>query len=648
MLRALIVFTALAAVPALAEDPPRPPLKGTHLSRAQMPNPYAHIPAQCHVETAGGTQNACQYCHTDGLAGRRFGNNVPQRGASNVLGDLTADYAFAAINWPFTPNGSINPWENTLHPERLDAALAATGQDAAAWDMAAWVRQDNWTAARARRPGDPRQWDGARLDDPFRLFPALNPADLPAGDDGFVRSATPAGAFFDDGRGWITGWRSVNFTPYGIFTPLTGSVSGIYVRLPERFMRDAGGRFDLATYAANLDLLSQAVQDRLTDASPRTYAGGAADDPLLPGLYPIGTEFAHPLHYVDVAADGSKGAPSRYPGARAERVKEIRYMYKIRRFDPEYGGPQMKEESAPAYANSREGWIDNGAGWMLAGWIEDAGGALRPQTPSELVQCVGCHSGHMPQPETGGWPDFQSGVGVTVDSTWALPRRLPGADGWREMDSMGYRAPPEDDGIGTAGRSDPVNRKLGVGEFRHFLESVVGVSLYGDMPASVERWLAATIRADAGYSADWPRLPLDDAAAYQAAQAARATLLRELTARGGHLDARGNLQGALLYPPESHALEAARRYRKVVATQRHDFGKDVFPATPASFRYFRTDDGFAHQDGRAYRVGEVITDREIDGDRVSLTWGVGITPTGIDDSPDYEPLLDWLEGVDND
>ena len=181
-------------------------------------------------------------------------------------------------------------------------------------------------------------------------------------------------------------------------------------------------------------------------------------------------------------------------------------MYKIRRFDPEYGGPQMKEESAPAYANSREGWIDNGAGWMLAGWIEDAGGALRPQTPSELVQCVGCHSGHMPQPETGGWPYFQSGVGVTVDSTWALPRRLPGADGWREMDSMGYRAPPDDDGIGTAGRSDPVNRKLGVGEFRHFLESVVGVSLYGDMPASVETYLNRQITRANGYSADWPDL----------------------------------------------------------------------------------------------------------------------------------------------
>ncbi|MBD3787691.1 MAG: hypothetical protein IE922_12120 [Sphingomonadales bacterium] len=619
------------------------PLIGSYISRSQFPNPYAHIPAQCYIETAGGTQNPCQVCHTDGLAKRHFGNNAPQGGWSPYIGDLTASYAFAALDYPFRPNGSINPWENTLHPERLRAAVAEAGLDPAKWDMAAWVSQDNWSAAAARRPGDARVWDTGVKDDPFRLFPALSPADLPADADGFVRSDRAEGAFFHDGQGWITGWRSVNFVPHGIFTPLTGSVSGIYIRLPERFMKDAAGQFDIATYAANLDLVAAAVSDHLPADAPATYQGAAAEVPVQPGIYPIGTEFAHPLHYVDTEADGSEGAPGRFPGARADRVKEIRYMYKNRRFDPEYAGPEIKEESAPAYASRSEGWIDNGAGWILAGWIEDEGGALRVQTPSELVQCVGCHSGHEPQRETGGWETFQSGVGVTIDSTWALPRRLPGDAGWGENTAMGYRAPQDAEGIGRTSRPDPMNRAMAKGEFAHFLEHVVGVNLYGVMPASVEAFLAQQIRKDRGYSADWPALATDTAETYVATQRQRAALLKELTARGDHLDTDGNLAGALLYPPQSAALEAARRYRMVVSTQRYDFGKDVFAETPVTYRYFReAATAFPHQDGTPYRVGEIVIDRPIDEDRTSLTWGIGIAPTEITASPDYQPILDYL------
>lgn len=628
---------AVAAVIALTAGAP---LVGEHIDRTLFPNPYAHIPAQCYIETAGGLQNPCQFCHTDGLAKRRFGNNAPQGGASAFIGDLTAQYAFAALSYPFVPNGSINPWSNTLRPESLRAAIDGLGIKPESWDIDARLREDNWRPAYARRPGDPRVWDSGARGDPFRLFPGLDPADLPADSDGFVRSASSAHGIFADATGWITGWRAVNFVPYGIFTPLNGSVSGIYIRLPRKFMQTAAGAFDLATYAANLELVWKAVSDNLEPNDPKTYLGAAADTPIAPGLYPLGTEFAHPLHYVDLAADGSAGAPSPFPGARARRVKEIRYSYKIREFDPEYGAPSLKEESAPVYANRAEGWIDNGAGWVLAAWIEDAEGRLRPQRPSELAQCVGCHSGHMPQPETGGYPDFHSGVGVTVDSSWALPRKFPGPTGWREMDAMGYRRATEPGAVGRASRPDPLNRALGKGEFAHFLETVVGVSLYGDMPASVEAHLAALIRTDRGYPSDWPALDTATAEGYLARQKQRAALLRELTARGEHLDADGNLSGAFLYPTAEAAREAARRYGMVVATQRYDFGKDVFPRTPVSFRYFRTPEtGFAHQDGTSYAIGEVVTDRPIDEDRTSLTWGVGVAETGITDSPDYEPLL---------
>jgi len=629
----LAAALAVAASSGLAQAP----LIGEHIDRALFANPYAHIPAQCYIETAGGAQNACQFCHTDGLADRRFGNNAPQGGASAFIGDLTAEYAFAALGHPFVPNGSINPWSNTLRPETLRDKIAGLGLDPEGWDIDARLREDNWTPAFARRPGDPRAWDSAAAGDGFRFFPGLNPADLPAGDDGFVRSADGRGAIFEDATGAITGWRAVNFAPYGIFTPLTGSVSGIYIRLPQKFMRDASGAFDLATYAANLDLVWKAVSDNLGPDDPATHLGAAADAPVQPGLYPLGTEFAHPLHYVDLEADG---AADRFPGARAARVKEIRYSYKIRRFDPEYGAPSLKEEDAPVYVNRAEGWIDNGAGWLLAAWIEDADGALRPQTPSELTQCVGCHSGHMPQPETGGYADFQSGVGVTVDSSWALPRKFPGALGWREMDAMGYRPATEPGGVGRASRPDPVNRATGEGEFAHFLKTVVGVSLYGDMPASVEAYLADRIARDRAYAADWPALDTTSAEGYLAAQSLRAALLRAFTAKREHLDADGNLSGAFLYPTADAAREGARRYGMVVASQSFDFGKDVFAQTPVTYRYFRTPaTAFAHQDGRPYAIGEIVTDRPIDTDRTSLTWGVGVAETGVTDSPDYQPLL---------
>ncbi len=95
MRKVLALLLLAAAWPGYAEHQP---LSGATIDRLLFKNPYAHIPAHCHIETSAGTQNACQYCHSDGLARRRFGNNAPQAGGSKVLGDLQADYAFAALD----------------------------------------------------------------------------------------------------------------------------------------------------------------------------------------------------------------------------------------------------------------------------------------------------------------------------------------------------------------------------------------------------------------------------------------------------------------------------------------------------------------------------------------------------------------------
>ncbi|MGC8697256.1 MAG: hypothetical protein ACP5Q0_02180, partial [Halothiobacillus sp.] len=525
------------------------------------------------------------------------------------------------------------------------------------WDMQAYIRQNNWQAAFAKRAalGSIKAWD-AKVDSPYRLFPGLNPADLPADADGFVRTQQASAGFFKDERGYLTGWRAVNFMPYGIFTPLAGSVSGIYIRLPEPFMQAANGEFSTTTYAENLELVTANIQNRL-DASQTHYVGAASNIALVRGQYPLGTEFAHPLHYVDVQADGRNPALSPFPGTRAQRVKEIRWMRKQQPWYPDEFGQTLKEESAPVYASRTDGWIENGTGWIIGGFIEDARGDLRPQTPSELTQCVGCHSGNVRQSDVGQNPVYTSGTGNTIDSTWALPRKLNGAAGWGEMNYLGYRAKATAAANETPGEltlPEPMNRYAQQGEFRFFLDHVVGISLYGDMPASVDAHLAQKIRKAQGYSQDWPNLTAliatGNAAEIAAAQQQRLSLIREFTAKGDYLDAGRRIAAPLFLPTRENALNAARRYREVVTTQRFDFGKDVFAQTPVSYRYFRDKaDAYPHQNGLPYAAGDVITDRPINTTVGDFTYGIGIVPTLIEaEKPfsaggtfvsDYVPLL---------
>lgn len=624
-------------------------LRGEFVSPLIFSNPYPHIPAQCYIETSHGTQNACQFCHTNGVYDIQLGNNLPQAGGEERLGNLQLDYSFAPLNHKALLS-TVNRWENTLTPQKLLEAVTLLGQTPAQWDMRSYVRQDNWSAAFAQRPGSVKDWD-PKIDSAFRLFPALSPDDLPAQADGFVRSTTETRGFFHDGRGWNTGWRAINFMPYGIFTPMTGSVSGIYIRLPVAFMLTEGGTFSLETYQRNLDLVERAVQDRLTPGDGELYLGFAKTVPLLRGEYPVGTEFAHPLHYVDVAADGSNAAISRFPGTRAQRVKEVRYMYKWKELHHQDFRPGDKEESLPVYGNSAQGWVDNGVGWYLAGFIEDKDGALRPQNIEEMTQCIGCHSGVF-NSEAGN--SFTSGTGNTIDSTWAMPRKWAGDAGWGEMNYLGYQAKAgfsTDETPGRASMGDPLNRYANKGELRYFLDNVVGASLYGDMPPAIEHFLAATIQQARGYAQDWPSIDTSSPQAFKTSQNLRQSLMRGMTARNDYLDAEGKVQGALLYPPEQDALAGAARYRQVVVTQRYSKGKDVFPQTPVNYRYLRDEnDAFTHADGSAYAQGQIITDRSVDRESpVKDTYLVGDVPTLIDENktfaeggtynPGYVPLL---------
>jgi hypothetical protein len=286
--------------------------------------------------------------------------------------------------------------------------------------------------------------------------------------------------------------------------------------------------------------------------------------------------------------------------------------------------------------------VNNGVGWYLVGFIEDTTGALRPQTREEMTQCVGCHSGARPARE----PEFTSGVGNTVDSTWSFPRQLPNSQGWGEMNYLGYA---KDQGM--TGVPEPINREQNKGEYRLFLEHVVGANLYGEMPNAIEQFLNATIKQDRGYVANWPAIDTSTAERYQANQKLRQQLMREMTVKGDYKDAQGRIKAELFYPPKADALAGAARYRQVVVTQSFNKGKDVFPHTPHTFRALRPSiDPVRKVDDSIYAYGEIITERSIDkADPNSMTFRVGNQATEINPDlpfaqggnylPNYTPFL---------
>lgn len=602
-------------------------LVGDMRSPLTFRNPYAQIPAQCYIETAAGTQNACLFCHTNGVWAQGMGNNRPQAGAFADVGNLQREYSFMPYDTK-APLASINRWENTLFPEKLAAYVASLGIDTNTWDMQRYIRQDNWALAYAKRPKHDTNWDAGGTS-PFRLLPALDPNDLPAQADGFVRSQRAESGFFDDGKGYVTGWRAINFMPYGIFTPQSGSTSGIYIRLPEQFMQNEQGDFDITLYAANLDLLAKAIQDRLTNDDAKHYLGKATSIAVEKGVYPVGTEFAHPLHYVDVDADGSNSEISRFGGMRSQRVKEVRYMVKWDDYHPMAHRPTANGEGGAIYGSDRQGWVDNGVGWYLVGFIEDAQGNLRPQSREELTQCIGCHSGVR---ETE-FPAFTSGTGNTVDSTWSLPRQLPDGQGWQEMNYLGYAL-----GNATTGIAEPRNRALNQGEYALFLAHVVGANLYGEMPETVEQLLRQLIRPENNYAAYWPDIDVRSAESYAANQKLRQLLIREMIAKGDYADAHGRIKQALFYPTTLVAMKMATRYRQVVVTQSYDRGKDVFAKTPHTYRALRAvNDQVKRTDDRAYDFGSVISERSIEhGNPASIIYRAGNSNTEIKVELPYE------------
>lgn len=440
-----LVGMAVAAALALLPVPSR----GIDLADRTLYNPAAYIPSQCYTDTidaAEGVHNPCFTCH-----------QPSQRPNYINDGDLQLSYDFAE---PARENRWIN-----LFRDRTEAVAGISDET-----IQAYVRTDNYFGS-----------DGA-------ITLARTLADPPpawdADGDGRWGGYVPDCWFDFDAEGFDrrrdgtrTGWRAFAYYPFpGTFWPTNGSTDDVLIRLPAMFRADRTGTPDVTVYKVNLAIveavvrrrsvsLEQTVDERalgvdldkdgrlgrsarvVYDWAPlagrfMSYVGQAADAlargdvHLAGGLFPEGTEFLHTVRYIDVTEGGGI--------ALAPRMKELRYMRKRvwqSYADLEMGvlGEMLEQEAFPdrlaLFFGNVERGLSNGFGWMIQGFIEDAEGALRPQTFEETVFCLGCHGG----------------IGAVTDSVFSFPRRLgPDAHqaGWYHWNQKGL------DGLAEPQRSD--------------------------------------------------------------------------------------------------------------------------------------------------------------------------------------------------
>lgn len=458
----------------------------------KVENLEASVPPQCYTKTDG-VSNPCWTCHT-------------QSHGMNAMSDAHLQRAYA-----FSDFALKNHWSNLFEP------AVAPGQETEA-ALLGYVRQDNYAALREALR--------SRSD-----FPGYKPdLDFDAGFDelGFARDGS--------------GWRSLRYKPFpATFWPMNGSTDDVFVRLPKQFREDDKGEASAETYRANLSLLEASLasdpalesaaldhpieplsetvvgydlngdgriagEAKKLHALPTTFFGAAKAIKLRRGLFPRGTEFLHSVRYLDPDA----------PSFMARRMKELRYMKKTRELDAWAVMRAYEEEhdkrdrgALPVFPGDALVGLKNEFGWQLQGFIEDAEGRLRLQSDEEHRYCMGCHSG----------------LGVTVDQTFAFVRKLPGAGGWAVQDLRGIPDAPQ------LGHSK--------GEIATYLERVGG----GD-----------EFRANA-------------------------EVLQRLFP-SGHLAAtevdskRADIT-ALVLPSRARALQLNQAYRALVRSQRFDLGRDA-------------------------------------------------------------------------
>jgi hypothetical protein len=509
------------------------PLAFAAARAGKVDNLEASVPPMCYTRT-GGASNPCFVCHT-----ASHGHNT------RADLELQEEYSFSEV-------ALENHWTN-LFADRT-AAIAAISDE----EILRYVREDNYAPlGRALAPRKKKGYEG--------YVPDL---DLARGfdEEGFARDES--------------GWRAVRYKPFpGTFWPTNGSADDVFVRLPEPFRKTAAGEASRAVYELNLSLVEASVSadggaegaalDREIEPVdeallgfdldgdgqiragttrirrlPPTYAGAAASVRLVRGLYPQGTEFLHSVRYLDPEA----------PGFAAARMKELRYARKVLFLDRwailrayERAADEKDEGHTPVYTGSATSGLRSDLGWQLQGFIEDERGRLRLQTDEEHRHCMGCHAG----------------IGVIVDGTFSLPRKVPGRAGWRPQDVRGILDVPQ------RGHAEP--------EVLTYLRRVGGGDELRDNDEMLARFFPGGL--------------LDEREVLRGAP-------------GGDRDL-----GFLVLPSRERALKLDKAYRALVKAQRFDRGRAA-NVRPVANVHARIENGSTElgKTGRVFRDGRLALD----------------------------------------
>jgi hypothetical protein len=377
-------------------------------SSQSMVNYEATITSMCYTKHEQ-IHNPCYVCH----------QNEKYDGRANRMGDgdLQNEYAFSDL-------GMTNQWTNLFVDRREKIANISDAE------IDTYVNQENYSQLKTL----------LEENDFAGYIPDLKDYHLAA-------EAFYADGVAKDGSGWV----AFNYKPLpSTFWPVNGSTDDVLIRLAKKFRQAQDGNLSTTVYKFNLAIVEAAIKnlqsisvDNLDENTiqqdlnrdgvlskvnliyrPSHYVGMASEIPVEPFLYPQYTEFLHSVRYIGAKANGEI--------YNAPRMKELRYMIKAQSYE-DASRSMTKENLAilyelenleksqgwlPSYTSLGEKGINNKYGWWIQGFIEDASGALRPQSFEETFFCMGCHTT----------------LGTTIDQVFSFARKVDGASGWGYID----------------------------------------------------------------------------------------------------------------------------------------------------------------------------------------------------------------------
>ncbi len=432
----------LAGLMALISSPVESRLIKEDITAQTLENQTAYIPSQCYTktETSSGAFNPCYTCHQESVRPNYWNDNNLQ-------------------NSYMVPAAALkNPWTNLFKDRTADIASFSDNE------MTSYVNENNYLSSDNK----------IRIAEILRLVPAGWDFNKDGKWSGYIPDCYfnfDSEGFDRDPSGNDTGWRAFAYYPFlGSFWPANGSTDDVLIRLPPEFRQDENGNYSREIYKINLAVVEALIKetDIPIDATDENIAGvdldkngslgtaafikydwnvpekrymyyaGLARKRLEEGkihlaarLYPEGTEFLHSVRYIGTDGNTIEMAP---------RMKELRYAKKkswltYADFDndakTDYYEQLNQPDAVTQYLGNIEDGLENRAGWIYQGFIEDAEGELRPQTYEETVFCMGCHAK----------------IGATVDNTFVFARKLNSASayqkGWYHWTQKGLTGLPE-------------------------------------------------------------------------------------------------------------------------------------------------------------------------------------------------------------